>query len=101
MNEIVNAYIQQAGLDKTQAQQLMQELQALDAAPVSLSGHTDIQVRGKSRNPTIVFSILHLKIYQFIIYPYRYIYIYDVIMNNDCLHVHNHSYLTCSDWHSN
>jgi len=30
MNEIVNAYIQQAGLDKTQAQQLMQELQALD-----------------------------------------------------------------------
>ena len=30
MNEIVNAYIQQAGLDKTQAQQLMQELKALD-----------------------------------------------------------------------
>ena len=30
MNEIVNAYIQQSGLDKTQAQQLMQELQALD-----------------------------------------------------------------------
>lgn len=48
MNEIVNAYIQQAGLDKTQAQQLMQELQALDETQLQqVLGKMQQQLQGQ------------------------------------------------------
>ena len=57
MNEIVNAYIQQAGLDKTQAQQLMQELQALDETQLQqVLGKMQQQLQGEGSTEAMQYG---------------------------------------------